>query len=218
MTEILTISCVIAFIASIFMHVTRKNTSLITLYALQSLGLVIFLGIISMIEHDRILTVVALMTFIIKVVLAPYFFYAVIKRSKIFFASGTYLGIPLSLFAILLLMFLSTKLLMPFISSVGENQLFPIVLYPILVSGILTSLYFIVNHRDVLGQIIGILSLENWTMQTGIAIGVKHALLLEIGMSFDIAIWIIIALIFISRLHQSFGTLRISHLTHLKED
>ena len=52
----------------------------------------------------------------------------------------------------------------------------------------------------------------------GIAIGVKHALLLEIGMSFDIAIWIIIALIFISRLHQSFGTLRVSHLTHLKED
>jgi hydrogenase-4 membrane subunit HyfE len=107
---------------------------------------------------------------------------------------------------------------MPFISSVGDGQLFPIVLYPILVSGILTSLYFIVNHRDVFGQIVGILSLENWTMQTGIAIGVKHALLLEIGMSFDIAIWIIIALIFISRLHQSFGTLRVSHLTHLKED
>lgn len=218
MTEILTIACVIAFAASIFMHVTRKNTSLVTLYALQSLGLVVFLGLISWLEGDRILTVVALMTLIIKVVVAPYFFYAVIKRSKIYFASGTHVGIPLSLFVILLLMFLSTKLLLPFISSVGDTTLIPILLYPILVSGILTSLYFIVNHRDILGQIIGILSLENWTMQTGIAIGVKHALLLEIGMSFDIAVWIIIALIFIARLHESFGTLKLSNLTHLKED
>ncbi len=218
MTEILSIACAVAFIASIFMHVTRKYSTLVSMYALQSLGLVIFLGLISWIEQDRVLTVVALLTFIIKVVVAPYFFFSIIKRSKIHFASGSYVGIPLSLFAILLLMFLSTKLLIPFLSSVGDVSLMPIILYPILVSGILISLYFIVNHHDILAQIIGILSLENWTMQTGLAIGVKHALLLEIGMSFDIAVWIIISLIFLARLHQHFGTLHVSHLTQLKED
>jgi hydrogenase-4 component E len=218
MTEILTIACTVAFIATIFMHVIRKNTTLVALYALQSFGLVIFLTLISWVEGDRILTVVALMTFIIKVVLAPYFFYGVIKRSRIYFSSGAYIGIPFSLVSVLILMFFSTKLLVPFLAIVGQSALLPYILYPLLVSGILTSLYFIVNHRDVLGQILGILSLENWTMQTGIAIGVKHALILEIGMSFDIAVWIIIALMFITRLHQSFGTLHLSHLTHLKED
>lgn len=200
------------------MHVTRKNTTLVTLYAIQSLGLAVFLGLSALESGDRILTVVALMTLIIKVILAPYFFYAVIKRAKIFFASGTYIGIPLSLFAILTLMFLSTKLLIPFVASLNSSLSIPIILYPILISGILTSLYFIVNHRDVFGQIVGILSLENWIMQSGVAIGVKHTLLLEVGMSFDIAVWIIVAVIFVSRLHESFGTLHLSNLTHLKED
>lgn len=218
MTEILTIAVIIAFIASVLMHITRKNTSLVALYALQSLGLAVFLGLSAMQNGDRVLTVVALMTLIIKVILAPYFFYAIIKRSKIFFASGAHVGIPLSLVLILGLMFLSTKLLLPFVASLGSSVAIPVILYPILISGILISLYFIVNHRDVFGQIVGILSLENWVMQTGVAIGVKHTLLLEVGMSFDIAVWIIIAVIFITRLHEKFGTLHISHLTHLKED
>ncbi len=218
MTEILTIACVAAFVSTIVMHITRKNVTLIGLYALQSLSLATFLGVISWLESDRTLMLVAALTFLIKVVLAPYFFGGMIKRSRLFFAEGTHLGIPLSLAFILVLMFFSTKLLLPFVGVIPGESLLPLMLYPIMISGILVSLFFIVNHHDVLGQIVGILSLENWTMLTGVAIGIEQTLLLEIGISFDIAVWIAISLIFVSKLHQNFGNLRISHLTHLKED
>ena len=78
MTEILSIACGLAFVSTILMHVTRKNSTLITLYVVQSLAFVVFLAVIGAMEGDRILTVVALLTFIIKVVVAPYFFYAII--------------------------------------------------------------------------------------------------------------------------------------------
>ena len=199
------------------MHMTRKNISLVWLYRVQSFSLATFLLMIARGEDDRVLMVVALLTFVIKVIVAPYFLASVIKRSKVYFTSGAYVGIPLSLLVIVVLMFFSTKLITPFFSAVGA-ALLPVIFYPILFSGFLISLFFIVNRRDVLSEIIGILSLENWTVFTGVAIGVKHSLMLELGMSVNIAIWIIIALIFITRLHQSFGTLHVSHLTHLKED
>ncbi len=218
MTELLSIACGVAFIATVMMHITRKNTSLVSLYVIQSFAAVVFLGAIANMESDRILTVVALLTLIIKVIIAPYFFFAVIKRSKVFFSSGAYIGIPLSLVGILVLLFLSTKLIIPFLSGVALGTALPVILYPILIAGILISLFFIVNHHDVFAQIVGVLSLENWIMQTGIAVGVKQALLLEVGITFSIGVWIIIAIIFITRLHQNFGTLHVQSLTHLKED
>jgi hydrogenase-4 component E len=200
------------------MHATRKNMSLVDLYALQSFAFVLFLFVIGYNEGDWILLFVALLTLVIKAIVAPYFFTKLIKGSKIYFASGAHFGIPLSLIAIFILMFFSTKLLAPFLSVIDAEALLPLMLYPILMSGILVSLFFIVNRKDVLAQVMGILSLENWTMLTSVAIGVKHSLLLEIGMSFDIAVWIIIAFMFVTKLHQSFGNLHLSHLTQLKEE
>lgn len=215
--EFLVLSGMLAFLLTILMHLTRKNTTLIGLYLLQSLMLAFFLGTTAYVEKDMLLVLPAVLALLVKVILAPYFFLRFIKRSKEYFTSRTYLGIPFSLFAILLLsLFLSTRTF-PLLATMSAGGAFPLEYMPFYVFGMFLSLFLIVNHKDMLAQIIGILSLENWIVFAGIAVGVRQSLALELGITFDIAVWILIVTIFVSMLHRTSGSMNVAKLTHLKE-
>lgn len=217
LSEFLVLFGMLAFLFTLLMHLTRKNTTLVGLYLLQSLSLVVFMGIIASIEHDPLPLLTALLTLVVKVIFAPYFFFRLIKSSKEYFTSKTYLGIPLSLVAILgLSVFLSTHTL-PSFDAITENNMFPIEYLPFYMLGMFLSIFLIVNHKDMLAQMIGILSFENWIVFASIFVGFKHSVLLELGVTVDIVLLILIALIFAAMLQRSHGSMNIARLTHLKE-
>lgn len=208
----------LAFMLTIAMHITRRNTTLLGCYLLQSLFLAAFLGTLAVKESDRLIIPAVLFTLIIKVILTPYFFGRLIARTKAYFTARTYLNIPLALLVIIALtLFLSRDIFAPF-AMLGDSGLLPVSPYGLYLSGILISLFLIVNSRDVFAQIIGILSLENWIVFAGASLDVKHSIILELGITFDIAVWIVVAAIFIGMIERNFGSLNQSRLIHLKED
>ena len=83
-------------------HLSRKNSSCIFFYIVQSLAVSLLLFIPAVREKDVLLMVAAILTMSIKAVGAPFFFYRLIKRHELTFSANTYLSLPLTLIGIAL--------------------------------------------------------------------------------------------------------------------
>jgi len=91
-------------------------------------------------------------------------------------------------------------------------------LLPLNLAIILISIFLLINRRGAFSQMIGILSLENSILLLASFIGIKQSLALEMGIIFDIVIWMIIAQIFISMIYKQFGSLNVTQMKRLTEE
>ncbi|GEM_PF-278609 len=203
------------FLVTIFMHTTKKNGALVTLYLLQSLLLSAFLFFSSIAEGDRFLLYAALVTFFIKVVLTPAFFYRFIGKNKLFFASDTYLSTSLTLLVIFGLSIFSYSAVF---QSSSFNAISTAVGYaPLHLAGLLIAFFITVNRKGAFAQIIGILTLENWVVYIAALTGFRQTFGLDLAITFEILVWLTIAIVFVMLLKRHFGTLDVMGLAHLKE-
>lgn len=205
----------VAFLAAIFMHLVKKNTNLIRLYAMQSLAVSVLLLSVGLGENEQSLVWVALLTFAIKVVAAPAFFFRLMRRFGSQFTASNYLNTPLTLLTLsgLIILaysriFLPLGILVP--QAVGYLSL--------ALSIVFVSIFLMINRRGAFAQMVGILSLENGIVVLAALIGIKQPIALEIGIIFDIVIWMVIANVFIAMIYRQFGSLTVTDLKRLTED
>lgn len=205
----------IAFLSTILMHVIKTNRNLIHLYLLQSLVVGVFLLSLGVTEGDKGLMFVAALTLLIKAILAPLFFSRLIRRYGTRFTVNNYLSTPLTLIALMaLVLFSYSRIFLPLSVLVpGALGLFPLNL-----AAILISIFMLINRRGAFSQMIGILSLENSILLLASFIGIKQPLALEVGITFDIVIWMIIAQVFISMIYKQFGSLNVTQMKRLIEE
>ncbi|MBI2577941.1 MAG: hypothetical protein HYV77_03865 [Candidatus Wildermuthbacteria bacterium] len=207
---------IIAFLSVIFMNLARRNEVLINLYILQSLA--VFLGLLKMaFQHAEIsLILVAALTIVVKGVAAPMFFYHLVKKQKVQSSATAYLSTPLTLLVLMgLTVFAYSKQFdsVAFLAGNGLGAYLPLVF-----SSILISLVLIINRKGAFSQIIGILSLENSIVLLASFIGLQYPISLELGILFDIAVWVVVATVFIALLHKHFGSLNVTDMKRLKEE
>lgn len=204
----------IIFLTLVFLHLTKKNFLATIAYSLQSLAITIIL-FNSFLETDNFyLLLVVLLSLIIKVIVAPIFFTNLIKKHALAFSVSTYLSTPLTLIIISILTFIAySNKFLPLTSIIPSNQ----VLLSIALSAIFMSLFLIINRKGALSQIIGILSLENSILSFIIFAGLEQSPGLQMGVIFNMFIWIIIASVFISMLYKHFGTLNVASMKNLKD-
>jgi len=204
----------ILFISVIFMHLNKKNLTIIFLYAFQSLIISGVLFYSAFKEDSLLLVVVALMTFLVKVLIAPYFFLNLIRKNRLNFSVTSYLNSPLTL---LVLSFLTAMSYSHFfkpltvLSPLNENALL------LALGMIFISIFLIINRKGVLSQMIGILSMENAIVSFSFIAGLEATAGLQMGILFDILVWVIIAIVFASMIYKFFGSLDTSELRQLKE-
>jgi hydrogenase-4 membrane subunit HyfE len=203
------------FLVTIFMHTTKKNGALVTLYLLQSFLLAIFLFYSAIKGGDKFLLYAALVTFAIKVVLTPAFFYRFIEKNKLFFASSTYLSTSVTLSVIFGLSIFSYSAVF---QAPSFNAVSPAIGYaPLHLAGLLIAFFVTVNRKGAFAQIIGILTLENWVVYIAALTGFRQTFGLDLAVTFEIVVWLAIAITFILLLKRHFGTLDVVGLAHLKE-
>jgi len=204
----------IIFLTLIFLHLTKKNFIATVAYAIQSFAIVIIL-LNSFFETGNIyMYVVILATLIIKVILAPLFFNRLIKKHDLVFSASTYLNTPLMLIIIAVLTFVAnSRKFAPLTGIIPANQ----TLLSLALSSIFISLFLIVNRKGTLSQILGILSLENSIVAFIVFAGLEQSVGLQVGVIFDIFIWIIIAFMFMSMIHKHFGSQDITSMKNLKD-
>jgi hydrogenase-4 component E len=205
----------VAFLATLSLHLVKTNRNLIRLYLLQSLVVVSFLLTIGLAEGDRGLVIVALLSGLIKVVIAPLFFARLIRRYGTRFTTNNYLSTPLTLTALMgLVLFSYSSIFLPL------GMLVPSAfgILPLNLAMILISIFMLINRRGAFSQMVGILSLENSILLLASFIGIRQPVALEMGIVFDIVIWMIIAQVFISMIYRQFGTLSVDKMKRLIED
>lgn len=198
----------------IWMHIVKKNSTLLTAYIMQSSGLLILLCLEVYSNFSLGIVLVTLIMFLIKIIFAPTLFFRLIKKNNENLSATTYLNVPMTLVALLgILSFAQSDILSPIFPLLAMHSPLRIML----IGSILMSMFLIINRKGALSQIIGVLSLENAIFAFGIFLGVKQLSALEMGILFDVFFWIVVSSIFANMIYKSFGSFDITQLTQLKK-
>jgi len=201
----------VIFLCIVMMNIAKKNTILIFAYLIQSLMLVAIMGIKSYHEMSFEIGIVTIILLIIKVIIAPQLLLRIIKQHKANISATTYLNVPMTLGCLVILsIFAQSDVFSPF------TALTPL-LRVLLIGGMLMSIFFTINRKGAISQIIGILSLENCIFTFGYFLGLQQSAALEISMLFDVFFWIIISSIFVRTIIKHFGSIDVTQLRELKK-
>lgn len=198
-------------VTAIFMNITRKNTSVVSIYAVQSLALVVMLTGQAFQLKSIDLYLLALAMLAVKVIFVPHLFRSFIKRRHEPISSGTYLSSSLTLATLLfLVIFVQSGVFAP--ASLSTSS--PILL---LIDSGLMSFFMAVNRKGAILQIIGILSLENSIFAMGHFLDPRMAGSLELGILFDVLFWAIIASTYLRMVYSHNRSLDVASLRKLKQ-
>lgn len=202
------------FLTTVFLNIAKKNFDAALLYAVQSLAIVLIL-IVSFFETGAVsLLFIATLVFAVKVLLAPGFLYRLIKKHDFKFSASTYVNTPLTLIIVAALTAAAySQKLAPLTSIIPANR----ENLALALSAIFISLFLAVNRKGAISQIIGILSLENSIVAFAIFSKLEQSLGLQFGVIFDMFLWLIIAIVFVSMIYRHFGSLDVTSMEHLKD-
>ncbi len=214
MLQILFFLEVLIFLSVIFLQLVNENKGIVILYIVQSLSVSIMLIILSFQENSSGLFMSALVIMGVKVVIAPIFFLRLISKQRLNFSTTSYLSTPMTLLIIMLIVVLAKSPVFLSLSNISAELNYAV---PIALSSILASLFLVMNRRGAMSQVVGILSLENSIVSFASIIGLKQTFSLELGIIFDIFVWIVIAVVFVSMMYKHFGSLDITEIRHLKD-
>ena len=203
---------IVVFTVALFFHLANRNKSLVFGYILQSLTVSAILLIIAGIDSFELFAP-AILTFLVKTVIAPLFFFRLVRRHQIIFSGTTYLSTPLTFIVIFLLTALSFSTLFSPLTALSDHA----ATIPFGLATLFISLFLLINRKGALSQIIGILSMENAIVTTAAFLGLEGNLVLELGIAFDIIVWVTIASVFVALVYKQFGTLDVSEMKQLKE-
>ena len=157
---------------------------------------------------------IILLTFCVKVVLAPLFFFRLIKQTALRFLVRTYLNIPATLIILVVVTAVAhSQKLSPLTSIVPQHQ----ALLSLALSAMMASLLLVVNNMGALSQLLGVLSLENSIVAFTVFAGLEQSLGLQIGILFDIVVLVVIASTFVSMIYRHFGSLDVTAMKSLKD-
>lgn len=204
----------IFFLTIVFLHISKNNFGAVSAYGVQSLVIVILLFKSFFETGNASLLFITLFVLILKVILAPRFFVRLLKKNKLTFSASTYLNIPITLIILAALTAIAhSNRFAPLTNIVPANK----ILLSLALSAMFLSLFLIINRKSALSQIIGILSLENSIVVFAIFAGLEQSFGLQIGILFDISIWLAIATVFMSMIYAHFGSLDITDMKKLKD-
>ena len=205
---------IVIFASAVFLHLTKKNSSAVRLYIAQSSAISLLLLLPAIEESSPLLVIAIIATITVKLFIAPYFFFGLIRKHRLKYSVSTYLNTPITVLIIAALVaFTRTDVFSPLaqLAIEGRNLLL------LSVATIMISLFLIINRKGALSQMLGILSLENGIVSFALFAGLEQNPGLQLGITFNILIWIIIATVFISMIYRQFGSLDVTTMKKLTE-
>ncbi len=205
---------VVIFFSVILMHVMKKNRDLVILYVFQSIAVSGLLGIDGITRGSWELSAVALIVFLVKVIFAPYFFYRFVNKSRLNIMTSTYLNVPFTLTILLAIIFFSqSDFIRPLTGMISREAS----LSTMLISSIFMSIFLLINRKGSLSQIIGILSVENTIVSLGFFLGLTQTFAVEVGILFNVLLWVVLATIFLELIYRKLGTTDVTELNKLQK-
>ncbi len=214
MIEIITqLGIMLLCLATIGLHVAKKNDTEVILYSMQSFAIIVLL-VAALLQNSSLeLLLIAAVTLGVKVIFAPIFFSKLIRRHKIKFESHTYANVPETLFALTaLFLLINTQIFAPIINIAGDSREYLVLALWL----IFASVLLMANRKGALSQATGVLSLENSIVAFGIFAGLEQSAALQMGILFDVSVWLVIAIVMVSMIYKHIGSLDVTKMKDLR--
>ncbi|MFH1857173.1 MAG: hydrogenase [Candidatus Omnitrophota bacterium] len=207
-------SLLFLFLMMAFLMVLAKRiNALIHNFCLQSLALFMLTLIFAVAAGSIELYIVAVLLLIIKVILIPHFLGRIMKKLKVDDNVGFFINPVLSLFAALLLTYLSYVFVARLMPGDLKLQSWAVI---ISLSVTLIGLFIMVFRMKALTQIIGLLVMENGLFLAASAISGGMPFFVEIAIFFDIFVCVIILGVFVYRINKVFTHVDVNKLSELR--
>lgn len=201
-------------LAAVGLHVVRKNSNEVFLYGAQSLALVAVLVEAFLKTNSLPLLLIIVVTLAVKVIAAPLFFSDLLKRHDIKFEASSYASTPVALFVLAcLLLFVNSSIFAPLVGLSGAESVY--VAFALWL--VFASVFLMVNRKGALSQAIGVLSLENSIVAFGIFTGLEQSAALQLGIMFDVVVWLIVASVMVSMVYKHTGSLDVTKMKDLRD-
>lgn len=203
----------VIFLAVVLMHLLRKHTALIGLYALESLAVASILFLIAREDRSIATLVIAFAVLTIKVAIVPWLLRKLLVQSHIPRTSASYLSTPEALLGLLVIAIGVQSFLVPAISEIvsSEGTVF------LSLFALFASLLLALSRKGAIAQIIAILSIENSIVIFVAHLGLRTHALLEFGILLDVLVWAFVASAFVGMIKRHFGTADVSIMKQLSE-
>jgi hydrogenase-4 component E len=208
----LTSTAALLFITVLLMAATKRISTIIFLFALQSAILTVQVAIIAYLNNSPEAYAVAIMVLLLKVVGIPYALFRLIERLHSPRGVGASISPAQSVFVAVILIFLAFSAVRTYAADLGGME-------EALAAGvalILSGAFLMVSRNKALMQIMGLLVLENGVFLAALATTFGMPLVIEIGISFDLVMGVLLMGIFTFRIRDTFEHLDVSKLRRLR--
>lgn len=187
--------------------------SQVRLYAFQSLVVTVLAVVVASTRHIPELYVLALLSFILKVVLVPGFILRLLRDADVDLAGNSVLGVASM---ILIALGVSTFAFFTVGTLNVHSVALPTTALAIAVAVVLVAFVLIILRTDVVSQAIGFFSLENGVSVASLVVASGLPLVVDVAFLFDLLVAVVVFGVIMRVHHGRTKTLSTSELDRLK--
>ena len=193
----------------------RRVLSLIRLFAWQGLVLVISTVVVAWTTGQHHLYYSAALTLLLKVFALPWILHRLLIKLDIKWDVETLINIPTTMLIGIVLVIFAFNLALPIsqlASTVTRNTL------GVAMACVLLAFLMMITRRKAVPQVVGFLAMENALFFAATSATYGMPMVVELGVALDVLVGTVIFGIFFFQIRETFDSLDIHHLEHLKDD
>ena len=195
------------------MAIAKRLSALIRTFRLQSLFLFLYTLTMAIAQKHIELFIICASILILKVGIIPYLLKRVVRRINVDENLELVVNPQLSLIVAMLLTYLSyifTHRIMGFGDSIGSAA------FTVSIAMICIGFFIMVSRMKALSQVLGLLTMENGIFLAAAAITGGMPFFIEVAVSFDVFVFVIIVKVFVYRVNRLFTHIDTSKMNSLK--
>jgi hydrogenase-4 component E len=216
--KLVTLMAAMVLVLQIAMVGQRWIVTNIRLFAAQSFLLAAIAGVIAWYNHAPHVYVAAGLTLVVKVIVAPLLLARLVDRIGIRKEVEPVINAPLSIVisgGLTLVGYVVAESFHRPEEAVGSHMLGHNML-AVAISLFLIGFFMMLNRRKALTQVLALLSLENGLFLAAISLTYGMPLIVELGVSFDVLVGVMVLGILVYRIRESFESMDVSKLRRLR--
>jgi hydrogenase-4 component E len=216
--KLVTLMAAMVLVLQIAMVGQRWIVTNIRLFAVQSFLLAAIAGMIAWFNHAPHIYIAAVLTLLVKAILAPVLLERLVDRIGIRKEIEPVINVPLSIMISGGLTLVGYTVAESFnrpeevvgFRTLGHNAL------AVAISLFLIGFFMTINRRKALTQVLALLSLENGLFLAAISLTYGMPLIVELGISFDVLVAVMVLGILVYRIRETFESMDVSKLRRLR--
>ena len=205
-------SAVFLFITVLLIAGAKRTATCIALFALQCVVVTAQIVAMGLLRGSGEALLVAAMVLLVKVLAIPYVLLRIAKGLKVSPTVSASTTPAQSIFIAAALILLAFVVVQPFARAFAlDSQMLAAATAIVLTGG-----FLMVSRRTALMQVVGLLVLENGIFLAALTTTFGMPLVVEMGIFFDLLIWVMLIGVFVFRIRETFAHVDVSRLRRLR--